>query len=236
MRRVLATRFLAPGALLLAAALSGCATDSTVIAVLAADDSASGRPVLDVDRLRERVDAICTGCEVEVLDAAGDAGEQSDQLDRALAAGADFVVLDPVDVEQAEALAQRAGDVPVLAYGTLVPGADWFVGLSQQPPAPDSAGSDLEAARAVISRDRKSFTHVPAAAMSAKAADVVVGELADEPVGEAQDAEGVPSWLFEPVEVTVNDLTTVLVASGAITLADLCEGDTAKRCTRLGLV
>ncbi len=88
----------------------------------------------------------------------------------------------------------------------------------------------------MILRDRKSFSYVPAAAMSSKAADVAVGELADEPVGESVDHEGVPSWLFESVEVTVNDLTSVLVASGAMTLAELCEGETAKRCTRLGLV
>jgi ABC-type xylose transport system substrate-binding protein len=96
--------------------------------------------------------------------------------------------------------------------------------------------SDLEAAREVISKDRDSFSYVPAAAMSAKAAEVAVGELADEPVGESVDHEGVDSWLFEAVEVTVNDLTSVLVASGAMTLAELCTGDTAKRCARLGLV
>jgi hypothetical protein len=63
-----------------------------------------------------------------------------------------------------------------------------------------------------------------------------VGELVGEPLDGAVDNGGVPSWLFEPVEVTVNDLTTVVVARGAITLEELCAGDTAKRCARLGLV
>ena len=146
------------------------------------------------------------------------------------------MILDPVDPELAESLVQRADAVPVIAFGTLVPGADWFVGLSEPAPAAGGADSDLDAARQVILRDRKRFTFIPATEMTAKAADVAVGELVDEPVSESVDTEGVPSWLFEPVDVTVNDLTTVVVARGALTLDELCAGKTAKRCARLGLV
>ncbi|UUZ57943.1 hypothetical protein [Nocardioides sp. B-3] len=146
------------------------------------------------------------------------------------------MILDPVDPELAESLVQQAGEVPVMAYGTLVPGADWFVGVADPATPASGVTSDSEAAREVITRDRESFSYIPAAAMSDRAADVAVGELADEPVGESVDHEGVPSWLFESVEVTVNDLTTVVVASGAMTLAELCAGDTAKRCAKLGLI
>lgn len=231
MRRVL----LACG-LLLTGVLSGCsAVDSTVIAVIAADETAQVQQPLDVDRLEERVAEICDGCTVEVSDAGGDADTQSEQFDAALV-DADLVILDPVDAELAESLIERAGDVPVVAYAELVPGADLFVGMASATTPVTGVDSDLEAAREVILRDRDSFFHVPAESMSSKVADVAVGELADEPVGESVEHEGVPSWLFESVEVTVNDLTSVVVSSGAMTLAELCQGDTAKRCTRLGLV
>lgn len=217
-------------------ALTGCsAVDSTVIAVLAADESTQVAQPMDAERLVERVAEICDGCTVEVFDAGGDADAQAEMFDRALV-DADLVILDPVDPELAESLVQRAEDVPVMAYGTLVPGADWFVGVADPATPATGVTSDLEAAREVISHDRDSFPYVPAAAMSAKAADVAVGELADEPVGEAVDHEGVDSWLFESIEVTVNDLTSVVVASGAMTLAELCAGDTAKRCAKLGLL
>lgn len=222
--------------LLVTSALSGCtAVDSTVIAVLAGDQSARIGQPLDVEEFEERVAEICDGCTVKVHDAGSDADTQSEQLDTALL-DADMVILDPVDPELAESLVQRAGEVPVVAFGTLVPGADWFVGLADPVTPADGVDSDLEAAREVILRERESFTYVPAAAMSTMAADVAVGELADEPVGDSVDHEGVDSWLFEPVEVTVNDLTSVLVTSGAMTISELCAGGTAKRCTKLGLV
>ena len=222
--------------LLITSVLSGCAAvDSTVIAVLAADGEAQVQQQLDVDGLEQRVEEICDGCTVTVFDAGSDADTQAEQFDRALV-DADLVVLDPVDPELAESLVQRAGEVPVVAFGTLVPGADWFVGLAEPVTPAGGVDSDLEAAREVILRDRDTFSYVPAAMMSAKVADVAVGQLADEPVGESVDHEGVPSWLFEEVEVTINDLTSVVVASGAMTLAELCTGGTATRCAKLGLV
>ena len=223
--------------LLVLSTLSGCTSlNPTVIAVLVADQSAQLQQPLDLGALDERVAEICNGCSLEVYDAGSEADTQSDQLDQALAASADVVVLDAVDPELAESLVQRAGAVPVLAFGEPVAGADWFVGLSEPVAPADGVDSDLEAARAVISRDRDSFTFVPAADMSARAADVAVGELVGEPVEGSVETEGVPSWLYEPVVVTVNDLTSVVVAAGALTLDELCSGDTAKRCVQLGLV
>ena len=222
--------------LLVTSALWGCvAADSTVIAVLAADESAQLQQPLDGEGLDQRVEEICDGCTVEVYDAGSDADTQATQFDQAIV-NADMVILDPVDPELAESLVERAGEVPVIAYGTLVPGSDWFVGLADPATPPDDVDSDVEAAREVILRDRDTFTYVPAAAMSSKVADVAVGELADEPVADSVDHEGVPSWLFESTEVTVTDLTSMVVGSGAMTIAELCAGGTAKRCAKLGLV
>ncbi len=232
MRRVL----LACG-LLLAVVLSGCTSiNPIVVAILAADQSAELQQPLDLEALTERIEQTCDGCSIKVYDAGSDAETQSEQLDKALVASADIVILDPVDPELAESLVRRADEVPVLALGTLVQGADWFVGLDQPASTADGAGSDLEAAREVILRHRHSFIFVPATQISVQAADVAVGELVEQPVSRSVEHGGVPSWLFEPAEVTVNDLTSVVVATGAMTLDDLCAGETAQRCIKLGLV
>ncbi len=223
--------------LLLVSTSIGCTSlNPTVIAVLVADESAQLQEPLDLPVLEQRVAEICDGCAVKVYDAGSDADTQSDQLDQALAASADVVILDAVDPELAESLVLQADEVPVLAVGTLVAGADRFVGLTEPVEPAEGADSDLEAAREVILRERTSFTFVPAAQMSAKAAEVAVGELVDKPVGGSVDVEGVPSWLYEPVEVNVQDLTSVVVGAGALTLDELCSGDTAERCGKLGLV
>src|SRR5918993_79006 len=60
-----------------------------------------------------------------------------------------------------------------------------------------------------------------------------------DPATRAVDVEGftdrVESWLYDDQEVTVDTLTSVLVAHGAVSLDDLCSGATEKRCARLGL-
>ena len=49
------------------------------------------------------------------------------------------------------------------------------------------------------------------------------------------DVDGVESWLYSDSEVTIDTLTSVLVAEGIVTLDDLCSGNTRKRCATLGL-
>jgi hypothetical protein len=160
-------------------------------------------------------------------------------VDEALAASADVGVVDPVDPEAAEEVLARLGEVPMVAYATLVPGADNFVGLESDAALADAteggATSDLDAARDIVAGDRRSMTYVPARAMSERAADVAVGLVAEEPVPGAVDHEGVPSWLFHAAEVDIDTLTSVLVAQQAVTLDELCDGETARRCAKLGL-
>jgi ABC-type xylose transport system substrate-binding protein len=221
--------------------LSSCSSeDPTVVALLVSDGSRELEPRVDVDAFEARVEATCEECAVRVYDAEGDATTQADQAAEALRDSADVLVLDPVDVEEAEALVGGGEDeVPVVAHTTLVPGADWFVGLAE-PLASSTGGppadSDLEAARQVVAGQRRSMLHVPATAMSEQAADVAVGVLADEEPEGAEDFEGVPSWLHTATEVRLAGLTDVLVREGAFTLDELCDGSTAQRCEQLGFV
>lgn len=221
-------------ALLLALPLvAGCVgDDAPTVALLVADGSRAGAP-FDVEAFTARVEATCADCEVEVHDAAGDATEQADQVRRAVEAEADVVAVWPVEPEEVEGVV--TGDVPLVSLVTLVPGSDRFVGMAAGEPELDDQGSDLEAARDLVLGERRTVTYVPVQPLSEQAADVVVGQLAGTPIADGEEHEGVMSWLFEATQVTLDDLTTVLVGEGVITLDDLCEGSTAKRCERYGL-
>ena len=97
------------------------------------------------------------------------------------------------------------------------------------------AGSDLQAARNLVLGDEKTMTYVPTREMSEKAADVAVRFLAGDPLAGGEEVDGVESWLYPAQDVTIDSLTSVLVAQGVVTLDELCEGSTAKDCGRLGL-
>lgn len=236
-------RPLAPllAALLGCTLLAGCVQDNpTVVALLVSDGGQRLAPRVDVEAFEARVEATCDECAVRVYDAEGDASTQAAQAEEALGDSADVIVLDPVEVEEAEGLVGGGEDeVPVVAHTTLVPGADRFVGLAEPIVRTDvgpPAETDLEAARQLVEGPRRSMLHVPATAMSEQAADVAVGILAGDEVGGAEDFEGVPSWLHTATEVRLPDLTSVLVRQGAVTLDELCSGSTARRCEQLGLV
>lgn len=135
-------RVVAPVALaLLAPLLSACEVDQSVVHVLLADDSARRWSEVGLPAFEERVAERCDGCVVKVSSAGGDAEKQADQLVRVVEEEADVVVLDAVDPEDAEGYVAKAGDVPVVAWDRLVPGADYFVGVE-----PGSVGGVLAAA------------------------------------------------------------------------------------------
>ena len=79
------------------------------------------------------------------------------------------------------------------------------------------------------------MTYVPTRAMSEQAADLAVAYLADNPVEGGEDVDGIESWLYPAQDVTIDTLTSVLVAQGVLTLDELCDGSTEKDCARLGI-
>lgn len=217
---------------LVAPLLSGCLGDAPTVALLT-DGSDSSAHAVDVEAFEERVLATCDECTVTVYDAEGDAAQQKHQVRQAEAESADVLVVVPVEPDEVESL--DGGDVPLVSLGTLVPGADRHVGLEDASDADTGGDSDLEAAREVVLGERSSMTYVPTVAMSEQAADVAVALLADSEVADGEEVEGVESWLYATQDVTLDNLTTVLVGQGVITLDELCVGTTATRCARLGL-
>ena len=186
--------------------MSGCAGGGPTVALLVADGSDTSSRAVDVERFTDRVEATCDECRVAVYDAEGDADTQKSQARQAEAGSADVVVVVPVQPGDLETL--TASDLPVVSLGELVPSSDRFVGLVGGA-LPTQAGTDLAAAREVL--------------------------LADEPLAGDEEVDGVESWLHRDQEVTVDSLTSVLVGQGVVTLDELCAGETAKRCARLGL-
>ena len=229
-----ALRALLPVVLLAATpALSGCFRDEPTVALLVADGSDAAARAVDVEHFTDRVEATCDECRVRVYDAEGDSDAQRNQVRQAEADSAEVVVVVPVD---AEGLGDVSGrDVPVVSLGELVGGSDRFVGLEGGTVPDGSGGSDLDAARDVLLGDEESMTYVPTRAMSEQAADVAVSLLAGTPVPGGTKVDGVETWLYADEEVTVDSLTSVLVAQGVLTLDELCSGSTEKRCERFGL-
>lgn len=218
--------------LVVAPLLSGCIGDEPTVVLLVADASDASDRAVDGELFTDRVEATCDECRVTVYDAEGDAEAQKRQARQAQADSADVLVVVPVDPDDLSTMTD--GALPVVSLGTLVPGSDRFVGL-EGGAEPVQAGSDLEAAREVLLGDEESMTYVPTRAMSEQAADAAVAFLANAPLEDGEEVDGVDSWLFQDQDVTVDSLTSVLVAQGVLTLDDLCSGATEKRCARLGL-
>lgn len=218
--------------LLLAPLLSGCAGGEPTVVLLVADASDDTSQAVDIESFTDRVESTCDECRVTVYDAEGDAEAQKRQARQAEADSGDVLVVVPVEPDDLAAM--TSGDLPVVSLGTLVPGSDQFVGL-EGGAVPVQSGSDLDAAREVLLGDERSMTYVPTRGMSEQAADAAVAFLADAPLEDGEEVDGVDSWLFRDRSVTVDTLTSVLVAQGVLTLDDLCDGATEKRCVRLGL-
>jgi ABC-type xylose transport system substrate-binding protein len=212
--------------------LSACIDDEPTVALLVADGTDSSSRAVDVDRFTERVEATCDECRVRVYDAEGDAEVQKSQARQAEAASVDAVVVVPVEPDDLGTL--TGSGLPVVSLGELVPGAERHVGL-EGGSLPRQEGTDLDAARDVLLGEEESMTYVPTRAMSERAADVAVAFLADATVADGEVVDGVESWLYRDQEVTVDSLTSVLVAQGVVDLDELCSGATEKRCARLGL-
>lgn len=229
---MLRTRLLSLVLVAAAPLLAACGEDEPTIVLLVADASDTASRAVDVDAFTDRVEATCDECRVTVQDAEGDAEAQKQQVRQAEADSADALVVVPVDPD--EVTGAGTDDLPLVSLGELVPGSDRFVGL-ESGEISSQGGSDLETARDVLRGDEESMTYVPTRAMSEQAADLAVAFLADLPAEGGEQVDGVDSWLFRDQDVTLDTLTSVLVGQQVLTLDDLCAGDTAKRCARLGL-
>ena len=113
-------------ALMLAACGAGVTTQvvpGKKVAFLLPDSRASRYETQDRPLFQSKLQSVCADCAVLYRNANGDAAAQRQQAEYVLGAGANVLVLDPVDSSAALAIASSAAGrhVPVIAYDRLVP-------------------------------------------------------------------------------------------------------------------
>lgn len=96
------------------------------IALLLPENQTPRYESADRPYFEEKVEDLCSDCEILYSNATEDAAKQQSQVEAALTQGADVLVLDPVDAASAAASVQKAAqqDVPVLSYDRLILGAE----------------------------------------------------------------------------------------------------------------
>ena len=114
------------------------------IAFLLPDTQAARYESKDVPIFEAKIKGMCSDCTIDYRNAHGDATAQLAQAGAALAAGANVLVLDPVDATAASSIVSRAKarQVPVISYDRLVlnaPSVAYFVSFD------DSAVGPLQA-------------------------------------------------------------------------------------------
>lgn len=140
------------------------------------------------------------------------------QLDRHPAAGIDAIIA--ANDVQAGGIAQTLQDL-------RVPRADWPVVTGQD--------ADLEALQRIVAgaQTLTVFKSFPREAV--KAADIAAALVRGQQVKGARELEGVASFVFQPLVVSVDNLTDTVVRDGIYTIDQLCPAALLEDCTRLGV-
>jgi D-xylose transport system substrate-binding protein len=120
------------------------------VAFLLPDSQATRYETKDVPIFEAKIKGMCSDCTVDYRNAQGDASAQLTQAGAALAAGANVLVLDPVDASAASAIVARAKarQVPVISYDRLVlnaPSVAYFVSFDDAATGPLQANGLLGA-------------------------------------------------------------------------------------------
>lgn len=333
-------RTLLAASLCLLPALAGCGlVDRDVVALLLPGSDATRWTERDQVVFEREVADRCPSCEVKVYLAEYDEQAQATQLDQALDAGADVIVLAAISQDLGEELLVKAGSTPVIAYDRFIAGADYYVSfdsaavghlqaqalLRATGPAPrllvinggagdpnalalrqatgkvftaakvtvlasadpanwhtetarkwvseqlEQLGDDeidgvyaandaqasgvveafreadrplvpltgqdgeLEALQRIIRGEQTMTVYKSVADEAGRAASLAVQLVTDQPIEGAVDVEGVPSYLFEPVAVTVRNLADTVVRDGFLTIDQLCTPQLKAACVRQGL-
>jgi D-xylose transport system substrate-binding protein len=100
--------------------------DGAKVALLLPETKTTRYEKQDRPNFEQRVKQICAGCEVLYSNADQDPAKQQQQAEAAITQGAKAIVISAVDVKSAGAIVARAkqSDVPVIAYGRLIPDQD----------------------------------------------------------------------------------------------------------------
>ncbi|WP_161962405.1 substrate-binding domain-containing protein [Nocardioides speluncae] len=95
---------------------------------------------------------------------------------------------------------------------------------------------ELTALRRIVSGTQTMTVYKSIHDEAAKAAEIAVALTFDLKVTGAKEVNGVPSFVFKPVTVTVDNLTDTVVRDGLYTVDEICPDEIQKSCQRHGLL
>jgi len=105
------------------------------IALLLPESKTTRYEKQDRPNFERRVKELCASCEVIYANADQDPAKQQQQAEAAITQGAKAIAISAVDVKSAAAIVNRAkqSNIPVIAYGRLIPDADLAYYVSIDP-------------------------------------------------------------------------------------------------------
>jgi D-xylose transport system substrate-binding protein len=105
-------------------------------------------------------------------------------------------------------------------------------------PIPVITGMDgeLAALQRIVTGTQTMTVYKSVPDQATQAAKIAVALLAGRPVRGTKDHEGVPSVIFQPVAVTLTNLTNTVVRDGVYEIGQICDAALVKRCQALGFL
>lgn len=119
-----------------------------------------------------------------------------------------------------------AGAVTALQRGRVV-ARNW--------PLVTGVGDGLPALRRLILGTQALTGHLDGRGEAEAAARLAAAVITGDPAPGTTEFEGVSSVLLEPRLITLDTLTNTVVRDGEVTIDQLCDGETSRRCEELGL-
>ncbi len=102
---------------------------------------------------------------------------------------------------------------------------------------PPITGQDAEIAaiQRILAGEQAMTIYKPIPIEAETAAEVAVALANGDEVGETTDFEGVPSFIFDPIVVTQDNVADTVIADGFYTAEDICTGEYADACAAAGI-
>ncbi len=112
----------------------GDGEDAPVIGLLLPETKTTRYETYDKPLTEAKIKELCPECEVKYYNADQDEQKQSQQMETALSAGAEVIILDPVNGEGAGGMISQAhdSDAKVIAYDRFIEGADYYMSFDNE--------------------------------------------------------------------------------------------------------
>lgn len=120
------------------------------------------------------------------------------------------------------------------AGGVIAALTDAGIDPAELPPV-TGQDAELAAIQRIVAGEQYMTVYKPYPIEAETAAETAVAIANGDDVGETTDFEGVPSFIFDPVVVTADNVNDTIVADGLYSVEDICTDDYADACAEAGL-